>query len=76
MTLPLESDESRSVSSQGFWKKQEDKGRATCVLKEQGWKPFFDIGPEIKTGRGGCVRYRLKCPVTDLSGRRGKRTKR
>lgn len=69
--LPLESDVSRSEHSQGFWAKQEAKQRARCITKAHRAPEPGAKG--IQEGRGGCVAYRLTCPVTDLSGRRKRR---
>jgi len=68
----LESDEARSEYAQAFWTKQEAKKRAHCASKVpvQYRRPDLDLRPGIQNGRGGCEVYRLRCPVTDLSGRR------
>ncbi len=70
---PLASDTLRSVDSQGFWAKQEQKGRAFCVEKASYSHTRGDAG-EVRLGRGNCKRYQLKCPVTDLS-KRGTRSR-
>lgn len=67
---PLHSDFERSVAAQAFWEKQVKKGRAVCVAAASA--PVADgsnSGPILN--RGGCVQYRLTCPVpTSLRGRR------
>jgi len=67
--MHMGSDSIRTEDSQGFWAKQERKGRARCTHatpeKGQG---------SVRIGRGGCATYQLtSCPVTDLSGRRRRR---
>jgi hypothetical protein len=68
----LHSDSARSEYSQAFWVKQVAKGRASCVTKvpAQYHRPDLDLKPGVQNARGGCETYRLRCPVTDLSGRK------
>lgn len=74
----LRSDDVRSADSQGFWEKQERKGRAVClerVEENRSGRPASYTG--VMVNRGGCVRYQLKsCPITDLSGRKRQRPRR
>lgn len=68
----LVSDDKRSRFSEGFWKKQAKKGRATCDASQPGTRLNDDLSYR---GNWRCHRYRLKpCPApVALSGLRGKR---
>lgn len=72
----LMSDTARSEYSQGFWRKQVDKGRARCVIESMNAKNR-EADPEtgIVYGREGCERYQLTCPTKSLglAGRRRRR---
>lgn len=66
----LHSDESRSAAAQGFWAKQESKGRAYCASLDVDRNPR---DPETEArGRGGCQYYVLTapCPKPSLNARR------
>lgn len=80
---PLASDEKRSGYAQAFWEKQARKRRARCELRvndlvrdpAERRAVLDDLAdtPASKPafGRGGCVRYVLKCPAPKtLRGRR------
>lgn len=71
--LKLRSDATRTVDSDTFWKKQVQKGRAVCAVRESEWHDP-DESDRYVLNRGGCAHYQLlSCPVTDLSGKRGLR---
>jgi hypothetical protein len=57
---PLMSDAYRTKYSQGFWEKQDRKGRATCAVRSGGKKLSSNF--EI-TGEWECGRYALRCPA-------------
>lgn len=71
---PLASDEKRSGYAQAFWEKQVRKRRARCERRvsaiadraeRRAIREDLAYEPESKPafGRGGCVRYVLKCPA-------------
>ena len=69
----LMSDTARSEFSEGFWKKQVNKGRARCVVEAMSKHDDPETG--IVYGRSGCESYQLTCPTTSLGlvRRRGRR---
>ena len=89
LKMPLYSDTARTAASQGFWEKQERKGRAKCAKKGRGAAKInmnHASGAVIEErGRWACQEYVLKPTAADLSGlkrkparkrRAGKRAKR
>lgn len=70
--MPLYSDTARTAASQGFWEKQERKGRAKCAKKGRGAAKInmnHASGAIIEErGRWACQEYVLKPTATDLSG--------
>lgn len=59
--LPLASDMTRTAASQGFWEKQAQKGRATCLRgsgKATALSPRF-----VEKGTWSCGQYALTCPA-------------
>jgi hypothetical protein len=67
----LVSDDKRSRFSEGFWKKQARKGRATCDTSARGTRLNDDLSYK---GTWKCHRYRLTCPAPrSLAGIRSKR---
>ena len=69
---PLAVDTERTASTQAFWEKQVQKGRAICVESAPADRRRVAPKPEDAVeGRGGCLYYQLKsCQISDLSGRR------
>ena len=76
--LRLASDSSRTNASEGFWTKQERKGRATCVERGEGAEkllPTMRVAGEMWP----CKRYALKtsCPASrSLAAARPRRRRR
>ena len=72
LKMPLYSDTARTAASQGFWEKQERKGRAKCAKKGRGAAKInmnHASGAVIEErGRWACQEYVLKPTATDLSG--------
>lgn len=65
----LTSDDKRSRFSEGFWKKQAKKGRATCDASKPGTRLNDDLSYR---GNWKCHRYLLSCPApASLAGVRG-----
>ena len=58
--MPLGSDKLRTKYSEGFWKKQASKGRATCVVRRGGVALSTDF---YEKGRRSCGHYALTCPA-------------
>ena len=54
----LTSDDKRSRFSEGFWKKQARRGRATCDASKSGTRLNDDLS---FAGKWKCHRYLLKC---------------
>jgi len=67
--MPLGSDKLRTKYSEGFWKKQASKGRATCVVRSGGVALSTEF---YEKGRRSCGHYALSCPAPrSLAGLRG-----
>lgn len=65
------SDDVRTASSDGFWRKQAAKGRARCVpATSKAWREAHGSGLVFE--RGGCAYYTLTapCPTPTLAGRK------
>lgn len=66
----LVSDYRRSDAAEGFWRKQVEKGRARCMMKQ---RPGFRYDPKTHEMKPHwpCFMYELLCPVpASLDGRR------
>lgn len=67
---PLASDDVRSVGSQGFWRKQLKKGRATCVDTSGAYGYDPESGRSTRRKIHKCAVFALSCPAPpSLKGR-------
>lgn len=67
----LVSDTTRTDAAEGFWRKQVRKNRAECLPGRGERLSYSDKTGFTRTQNyWACRKYKLKCPVTSLRGRR------